>query len=166
MRHIHIFFLSAALSAFSCAHQPVWAHGTAYSILEPAAAIVVEFIYADHQPMQYAEVLVFSPQDNKTEYQNGRTDLNGRFSFYPNIPGIWRIQADDGLGHLEKISIEVAADDAGNAAFGRVSERFVSHDGNNHHHALPRTWGILLGISLIANLFMGIHMLKRGRQAS
>jgi nickel transport protein len=116
--------------------------------------------------MQYAEVLVFSPKDNKTEYQNGRTDFNGRFSFYPNIPGTWRIQADDGLGHLERVSIEVAADEAGDAVSKRVSERFVSHDGNNHHHGLPRTWGIVLGISLIANLFMGIYMLKRGPQPS
>ncbi len=36
------------------------AHGTSYRVLETAVAVTAEFFYDDGEPMQYAEVLVFS----------------------------------------------------------------------------------------------------------
>ena len=55
--------------------------------------------------MSYAQTMIFSPQDQKTEYQNGRTDRKGRFAFYPDIVGKWRIEVSDGMGH--KVQAEV-----------------------------------------------------------
>ncbi len=83
----------------------VSAHGTGYKIIESSKAVVIEFYYSGGEPMSYAQVLVFSPQDQKTEYQNGRTDRKGRFAFYPDISGNWRIEISDGMGH--KVQAEV-----------------------------------------------------------
>ena len=81
------------------------AHGTGYRILENSRAVVIEFYYSGGEPLSYAQVLIFSPQDRKTEYQNGRTDRKGRFAFYPDIAGAWRIEVSDGMGH--KVEAEV-----------------------------------------------------------
>lgn len=140
--------------------QTALAHGTDYRILDSEGTIVVEFIYADNQPMRYAEVLLFSPEDDDIEYQNGRTDMNGRFAFYPDAPGRWRIQADDGTGHLERVSIEVGTGDAGEEGVSSASERTPAHGHDHHHNGLPRIWAVILGISLIMNLFFGLYHFK------
>jgi nickel transport protein len=131
------------------------AHGTDYRLLDPESAIVVEFIYADNMPMSYAEILVYSPENDRIEYQNGRTDINGRFAFYPEISGRWSIQADDGTGHLQRVLIEIDPNITDETGMGSVSGRSNS---NGHHQTLPRTWGIVLGISLIFNLFLGLNL--------
>ena len=152
------------LFALSLSPDPAAAHGTDYRILDSEGAIVVEFIYDDNQPMRYAEVLIFSPEDDDIEYQNGRTDMNGRFAIYPDAPGKWRIQADDGTGHLERVSIEVAADDTGEdtgeEGVSSVSERTTAQGRDHHHNGLPRIWAVILGISLIMNLFFGLYHFK------
>ena len=120
--------------------------------------MVVEFIYNDNQPMRFAEVLVFSPADNEIEHQNGRTDMNGRFAFYPDASGKWRIQADDGTGHMERVSIEIT--EAEEEAETRRAVYDRSEASGHRHGNLSRLWTIVLGLSLIANLFMGFYLLR------
>lgn len=156
-----LFVLAALLFSLSLLPQTAAGHGTGYRIRDSKAAITVEFIYSDNQPMRYAEVLVFSPETDEFEYQNGRTDMNGRFVFYPDAPGKWRIQADDGTGHLERVSIDIAAGEDGDAGLKGLSDRSESHGHDHYHDGLPRFWGILLGISLIANIFFAFYMRKR-----
>ncbi len=153
-------WLWIVLFSLSLSPDPAAAHGTDYRILDSKGAVVVEFIYDDNQPMRYAEVLVYSPDDDDIEYQNGRTDNNGRFAFYPDAPGRWRIQADDGTGHLERVSIELAADNTDEEGVTSASERTTDHGHGHHHNGLPRIWGVLLGISLIVNLFFGLYYFK------
>ncbi len=162
MRRIQwrLFLLPAFLLSPFLLPQPAAGHGTDYRILDSQTAIAVEFIYSDNQPMRYAEVLVFSPETDDFEYQNGRTDMNGRFVFYPDAPGKWRIQADDGTGHLERVSMEIEAREDGDAGRWGITERSESHSHDHFHDGLPRFWGILLGISLIANIFFTFYMLK------
>lgn len=62
-------------------------------------AVVLRVGYDTGEPMQYAEVLIYSPKNDKIEFQNGRTDANGSFAFLPDTPGEWRIVVDDGDGH-------------------------------------------------------------------
>jgi nickel transport protein len=83
------------------------AHGTAYRIVKDANLAAVEFHYSDGEPMAYAEVLVFGPQDRQVEHQNGRTDRHGKFAFCPDMPGAWRITANDGMGHLCEATVDV-----------------------------------------------------------
>ncbi|MFP3979934.1 MAG: hypothetical protein ACLFUY_00960 [Desulfobacterales bacterium] len=141
------------------------AHGTDHETIDPGPAAAVEFTYADGSPMSYAEVLVYSPEDEEIEHQNGRTDANGRFVFYPDKPGKWRIQADDGTGHLEKASVEISAgngeeDEKGSAAADEKDSRQSGAGG------LPRIWAAVLGVSIILNIFSGFYILRKpgGRQ--
>ena len=158
------FFVGTFLFFSAIAVTPVAAHGTDYRLLDEKSAVVVEFIYSDNQPMAYAEVLVYSPENDSVEYQNGRTDMNGRFAFYPQSPGNWRIQADDGTGHLERVSIEIGTGENGGTRLRTLSDSSASYGHDHHHHGLPRTWGIVFGISLIANIFMGFYLFK-GRKS-
>ncbi len=146
------FFINLAAPDFSAAH------GTDYRILDSEPATVVEFIYSDNQPMRFAEVLVFSPEDDEIEHQNGRTDMNGRFAFYPDVSGKWRIQADDGAGHLERVRIEIGEAKNGTEARRAVGDR--SEASGHQHNDIDRLLLIAFGISLIANLFLSFYMYR------
>lgn len=135
------------------------AHGTAYRVLDKAAAVTTEFYYDDREPMQYAEVLIFSPFDEKIEYQNGRTDRLGRFAFYPESTGIWRIEVKDGMGHMVRGEIEVAADST------ESPELVHSHQDNEPMAMgqLSRAGKTAFGLSLMFNLVAIAYLLKQRR---
>ena len=115
MKHMaRVFMLFGVIVIGSGLYAPdVDAHGTAYRIIGDATVATIEFVYSDQEPMQYAEVLVYSPKDKRVEFQNGRTDRNGRFSFCPDVTGSWRILVKDGTGHNVQSKIEVIKDSTG-----------------------------------------------------
>jgi nickel transport protein len=145
---------------FTCLCAPrVEAHGTAHRVVRNGTAVTVESFYSDKEPMQYAEVLVFSPSDRKVEYQNGRTDRNGRFAFFPDRQGTWRIEVNDGMGHLMKADIEVTA--TGEPGTG-------SGNGSAGEREMPAGASVPLkaafGVSLIANVALILRALKTGKK--
>lgn len=83
------------------------AHGLGYRIVEKKTVPVVMFYYSGGKSVSYAEVKVWSPTDNSVEFQNGRTDKNGRFAFNPDSGGIWRVEVHDGLGHKVTAEYEI-----------------------------------------------------------
>ncbi|MDY6968781.1 MAG: hypothetical protein SVR08_09040 [Spirochaetota bacterium] len=109
------------LLIFSFSISSALAHGVTYEI-QRDSAVIVKAGYDDGEPMSYAEVKIFSPDVQKVEHQNGRTDNNGNFAFLPNRTGKWRIVVNDGLGHSftaetlikEKIEIESHGQGLGN----------------------------------------------------
>jgi nickel transport protein len=134
------------------------AHGTGHRLIAESSSFTVEFFYSDNEPMSYAEVFVFGPHDLKVEYQNGRTDQKGRFSIYPSVPGTWRIEAGDGMGHKEVGIIEVQKEtgdkvtsknipamDAGKSAMSSVFIKTIT------------------GLSLILNIFLIFYILRAGK---
>ena len=82
------------------------AHDIEMSIRLTAPAVITRAAYAGRDPVSFAEVAVHQP-GSETEYQTGRTDLNGYFSFVPDGPGPWRIIVDDELGHRIEKTVEV-----------------------------------------------------------
>jgi nickel transport protein len=133
------------------------AHGTGHSLVRERAAVTVEFFYSDNEPMSYAEVLVFGPHDLKVEYQNGRTDQKGRFSFYPSVPGTWRIEAGDGMGHKEVGIIEIQQEIFDEAVPQNI--RAVDAGKSAGPSVFFRT---VTGLSVILNLFLIIYIWKTG----
>ena len=131
------------------------AHGTGHRVLDDANAVAVEFHYADQGPMQYAEILVFSPSEKKVEHQNGRTDRNGVFAFRPDAPGTWIIEADDGMGHKEHARIRIEQPETGG-----VQTLYVKH------REASRTIGIVAGLSLLLNLSLAAHIVKKRSRPS
>lgn len=112
------------------------AHGVVYEISKEEA-FIIKIAYDDGIPMNYAEVKVFSPGDQKIEYQNGRTDKNGRFVFFPDKAGKWKIEVNDGMGHgvITDVSIEEGL---------KLKEKTRGH--------LTRWQKILFGLSLIIGI--------------
>ncbi len=119
--YVILFFLSLFFLSGIRDNQ-VAAHGVNYTI-DKTEAMIIRVEYDDGEPMRYAEVKIFAPDDQKLEYQNGRTDKLGRFAFYPTKEGEWKITVSDGMGHgitakvshayNNKADIKMAAQSAG-----------------------------------------------------
>ncbi|MFT5730559.1 MAG: nickel transport protein [Desulforhopalus sp.] len=93
-----LLFMSGVIALYTTTAS---AHGLGYRLLKNDTTEVVEFRYSNGSALPFAEVEVWSPDDAEVEvwspddaeieFQNGRTDKNGRFSFFPDVPGIWRV---------------------------------------------------------------------------
>ncbi len=102
------------LALLSCCHGICLAHGASYTLLRDTS-VVIKVKYSDGTAMSYAEVKIFSPNDDEIEYQNGRTDKNGCFAFVPNEQGVWMIKVNDGMGHgiNEQVTIKEGSNISG-----------------------------------------------------
>lgn len=149
-----VLFLLVLIALGGFCPQPLFAHGVGYQV--EARGITVKFFYSDGAPFSYAKTYVYSPENDKIEYQNGRTDKNGCFAFRPNIKGKWRVAVNDGRGH----AIE---------AIVMVSDKMIPSKEQPKAKAIPKFWAAILGVSLIFNLF-GIvwwyHLFHKGKGVS
>lgn len=89
--------LTVFLSCFMILSLPtlVWAHGTEGS-LRKGHGWMIEAFYDDGEAMSYTETQVFHEPD-PLPFQTGRTDKNGRFMFFPDGPGTWRVNVQDDM---------------------------------------------------------------------
>lgn len=126
------------------------AHGLGYRIDDKTVTPVVSFSYSDGHPASYAEVTVWSPIDKKIEFQNGRTDKNGRFAFIPDASGVWRIVLTDGRGHASSAEY----------SFNTAGKEKTTHIENMPPGKQSRLMSILLGTSLIFNIAAVIRYRK------
>jgi nickel transport protein len=148
------------VAGFTCLFAfRVEAHGTAHRVVRDGTAVTVESFYTDKEPLQYAEVLVFSPSDRKVEYQNGRTDRNGRFAFFPDRQGTWRMEVSDGMGHRMTADIEVTAPAEPDTGSGSGS---AGEGETQPGDSVPLK--AAFGVSLIANAALVFHFLKTGKK--
>ncbi len=159
MKSVSFFILFCLLPAFYCLGSPAdaLAHGTAHKILQDTPSMALEFNYSDGMPMQYAEVLVFSPQDSSVEHQNGRTDKHGRFVFCPDARGTWLVKVNDGMGHLEQAAVEISAQALSGPAQDVGAPAPLAADDSA---AASKTLKIITGLSLILNAALGAYVLK------
>ncbi|MFC1848682.1 hypothetical protein ACFL27_00615 [candidate division CSSED10-310 bacterium] len=116
-------------------------HGLQHTEIQGGVGLAV--LYDDGTPMSYCEVKVYSPADGETEFQQGLTDKNGRFLFYADVSGEWRITVDDGMGHLvqHQITVDPQLTVVPPAATG-----------------YSRRQGTIIGLSLIFGIFGLISM--------
>jgi nickel transport protein len=98
-------------------------------------AVIVECRYAGTDPATYAAVEIFSPADATSEFQNGRTDAQGRFSFVPDREGDWRFIVDDEIGHRVQETISVG------------DAEFVSSTSRSPWLTLLAGLGVIFGIT-------------------
>lgn len=59
----------------------------------------VEARYGSEDPISHADVTVYSPENSDEPFQIGVTDRNGRFLFFPDADGKWKVIVNDGTGH-------------------------------------------------------------------
>ena len=154
-RNMAAIVLGALLSLVASQAQ---AHALYAAHTWQGAVALVQFAYAGGEQPTYAKVEVYSPADSKVEFQNGRTDAQGRFAFMPDAPGQWRIIMADNMGHRVEHAVEVSA--------GRSpAQADVKNAGDTA--ATPGVGGfsiplrILLGLSLLANMALIAAALRR-----
>ena len=130
----------------------LYAHGVNGKV--DAGGVVVTAEYDSGEAMSYAKVKISAP-GAKITFQSGRTDRNGRFSFFPDTPGDWKVVVDDEMGHLLELNVP-------------VDETLVFHDkqqrGEAGQASLSRYQKALIGISIIFGI-SGIFFWWRGKRA-
>lgn len=111
------------------------AHGVSHQIVR--GGVGIQALYDDGSPLSYCDVKVYSPSDGNTVFQEGLTDKNGRFLFFPDQKGEWKVSVSDGLGH--GVITEIDVDPAG----------IVQHDTPS---GLSRWQKFAMGISVILGI--------------
>jgi hypothetical protein len=115
---------------------------------DPAAGGVgVVARYADGTPAAFVPVQVFAPGQDAV-FQDGATDRHGVFLFAPDTGGVWRLQLDDGMGHVLDHTLTVSDEH---------TLRVVSRPGRG-----SRWCGGVAGVGLIFGAF-GLYSLFRRR---
>lgn len=138
--------------------SPAFGHGVSYGMAE-SKALTVFFAYTGSEPMSYVPVLVFGPQSTPDlEYQNGRTDAQGKFAFVPDRSGEWRVEASDGTGHKGVMTVTVTEDmlTSGDPASGDGAYSAARSAGTP-----PMAERTILGLSLLANLCLAGLLLRK-----
>ncbi|WP_239060934.1 DUF4198 domain-containing protein [Desulfovibrio sp. JC022] len=125
-------------------------------MVETSPAVTFKSGFSSGDPIAYGEVLIYAPENTEVEFQNGRTDKNGVFSFLPDRAGIWKVEVDGGLGHKLMFDVEVAESDKNELA---THEKEAPLQGSIEIRAL-------LGISLIFNLCLAVTYLRARRKAT
>jgi len=92
------------LAIFFLAPCGVFAHGVMGEV--GRGGIVVTVKYTTGEPMSYAGVKISAPGAN-LPFQSGRTDRNGRFCFFPDKQGKWKVVVDDEMGHRLEVRVPV-----------------------------------------------------------
>ncbi len=134
------------LLLFCIAGAQLHAHDLEVSWRQLGPVVVVECRYGGTDPAAYAAVEIFSPTDAKSDFQNGRTDAQGRFSFYPDAEGDWKFVVDDELGHRVEAEIAIQPGTAAESS------------------AAPSRWLTLLaGLGIIVGLTGGLYGWKARR---
>ncbi|MBW1732436.1 MAG: carboxypeptidase regulatory-like domain-containing protein [Deltaproteobacteria bacterium] len=82
----------------------LYAHGVRGKTGKGGIVVIAE--YSTGEPMSYAKVVITAP-DKKIPFQIGRTDRNGRFCFFPDVPGQWVVVVSDEMGHRLEVTVPV-----------------------------------------------------------
>ncbi|MEW5803391.1 MAG: hypothetical protein AB1847_14960 [bacterium] len=125
----------------------LYAHGIEYSL--GSGGIVVQASFDDHLPAKGLSVAVFAP-NSKEKFQTGKTDLNGRFAFFPDKPGEWEILVFDQMGHRLEIKVPV--------------NETMKVEGKREEKVVPLYLRISMGIAVIFGLIGCIGLAKRARR--
>ena len=82
----------------------VGAHGVTGTV--DSGGVVVTARYHTGEALSYAKVRIAAPGTD-VPFQSGRTDRNGRFCFFPDVPGDWTVTVDDEMGHGLEVKVPV-----------------------------------------------------------
>jgi nickel transport protein len=135
----------------------VLAHGVEGTVQSGGLAVACR--YSTGEPMDYAKVTVLAPGSSQP-FQVGHADKNGRFCFFPDAPGEWRVTAEDGMGHRLEVKVPVTDQNTLKTLPPASGADSVAH---------TRNLRVLTGLSAIFGLsgflfwFQGIRS-KRGRK--
>jgi len=131
--------------------SPLFAHGVKGMVKE--GGLVVTAQYDTGEAMSYARVRISVP-GAKLPFQSGRTDRNGRFCFFPDAQGDWKVVVDDEMGHRLEVMVPV------NEAMELKTDKQA---GGSAESPLSRYEKALMGISIIFGI-SGVFFWWRGKK--
>ncbi len=124
------------------------AHGVMGSVEIHDGVRCIKAWYSTGEVMNYDKIKVFSP-NLKRPFQIGRTDNNGRFCFYPDVPGEWKVTVDDEMGHLLRMKINV------------IGPREIQKEIKSKRNTINTLFRAVIGVAIIMILFAGIYVVTR-----
>lgn len=127
------------------------AHGVKGEVA--SGGIVVTAEYDTGEPMSYARAKILAPAAKLT-FQSGRTDRNGRFCFFPDIPGEWKVVVDDEMGH--KLEVPVSVNEAKQLKTDKKAEGLTNSPLSRYERAI-------MGICIIFGI-CGVFFWWRGKR--
>ncbi len=90
-------FLSIIVFAALLFPLSLFSHGVDIVLINGGTGI--EARYDSGDPISHADVIIYSPENGYELFQVGVTDRNGRFLFFPDADGKWKVVVNDGTGH-------------------------------------------------------------------
>jgi nickel transport protein len=137
---------------------PVLARAHGVKGIISSGGIVVAAEYDTGEPMNYAMVQISAPAAKLT-FQSGRTDRNGRFCFFPDMPGEWKVVVDDGMGH--RLEVPVSVNEA-------MELKTNEQTGRSAGSSLSKYEKALMGICIIFGIsgFLFLWREKKGKNPS
>jgi nickel transport protein len=155
--HGNLVFLLLATALGMVFPSYIFGHGVeVYDVsAEDRPVRMVYFKYSTGEPVSFAKIKIFPPStvEKNVESLVSITDRNGIFSFLPDEEGEWRVDMEDGMGHKGTITVNAAAVQE---AAGETSAEAVGRT--------PLIFNILLGLSLLANIFGVWYLLGQKRR--
>ncbi|WP_415716992.1 hypothetical protein [Maridesulfovibrio sp.] len=139
-----------------CSGNIACAHGVSYEMLKDSPAVTFKSGFSSGEPISYGEVLIYAPGNDEVEFQNGRTDQNGVFSFLPDRPGTWKVEVEGGLGHKLSFDLNVAESN------GKMNAEKAKKNPLQASKAIK----VMLGISLIFNLCLAAFCLRKSKKVT
>lgn len=136
------------------------AHGTAGTVVSKRTTCVL-FSYDDGEAMSYAKVTVNEP-DVELPFQSGATDKNGIACFAPDRFGQWQINANDGMGHMQKLAVPVVEEHVASSTIS-VSSQPATPSQNRPNQILGGL-GIIFGLTGIISMIQSCRKEKKLRQ--
>ncbi len=134
---------------------PVMAHGTGAAIVE-GKAICAYFYYDDGEAMAYVKVTVNAP-GVEIPFQSGATDRNGIVCITPDGDGDWIFNANDGMGHMQKLTIPVVGGAQNMAA---LEQAISAGDSPDRSGRIATGLGILFGTTGLLMWYQARRQLK------
>lgn len=122
--------------------QNGFSHGVLGKIVTQKG-ILVKAEYDNGEPMSYSSTKIFD-SEKKLPFQSGRTDRNGRFLFYPDKAGDWKVIVNDGMGHCLTLKTHIDKPQA----LGTINSEQADKKSN-----LSQYEKALIGISIIFSVF-------------
>jgi nickel transport protein len=145
------------LAALLIVPPNIFGHGVEIYDLtgEGKAVQTIHFQYSTGEPMSFAKIKIFPPSTagNKVESLVSISDRNGIFCFIPDEEGEWRLDIEDGMGHKGSITINAAPADQPLSAAPEPAKG-----------KLPVPIGIVLGLSIMLNIFAAWHFMGRAKK--
>lgn len=148
------------LSILACENG--FSHGLELRTEEMPPFLVVHAGFSGHHhEIGNVNIRVFSP-DSDEPYQEGKTDVHGKFGFGPDRAGTWKVIADDGMGHRETLDILLSEDFFGENREDVVetasqedtagSDPSVAHSHEFTIAGIPLLYRVLFGFAIIFGL--------------